>query len=464
MLNKSYASAAILSLLIPVSSFAADTDRVDATDTLPDAKPGECYSKVIVPAVFEVATEEVMVKPETSTVEIIPATYDVQEKEVLVKEASTRLVAVPATYRAVTEEVETAPARTEWVTNLGRRGIPASPALLAAAKTNGVDLDSAQAEQCFTEHYLPAKFVTNEKEVLVKEEAEEINIAAAQFEQAEETVMVKASAKNKILIKAEYEVIEEQIMIEPAKAVWKKGTGPITRIDNSTGDIMCLVQIPAKYKTIKKTVLKSPSAVEEIEIPAESEIIPVSRLVSDSAADRVKLPAQFDTVQITTKEADAAFIWRSADVSGDGTATGNQICLKGVPSKFTSIKKQVVDTPATVQEEAVPAVYKTFKVQTVSSDAEERRTVVPAVFDTIETRVKKSSERLEWQRVLCETNMTRDTNRQIQQVLKDAGYYNGPIDGSIGRGTLGSVESYQKDNDLPTGGLTIQMLEKMGIM
>ena len=464
MLNKSYASAAILSLLIPVSSFAADPDRVDATDTLPDAKPGECYSKVIVPAVFEVVTEEVMVKPESSTVEIIPATFDVQEKEVLVKEASTKLVAVPASYRTVTEEIETAPARTEWVTNLGRRGIPASPALLAAAKTNGVDLDSAQPEQCFSEHYLPAKFVTNEKEVLVKEEAEEINIAAAQFEQAEETVMVKASATNKVLVKAEYEVIEEQVMIEPAKAVWKKGTGPITRIDNSTGDIMCLVQIPAKYKTIKKTVLKSPSIVEEVEVPAESEIVPVSRLVSDSAADRVTLPAQFDTVKVTTKEADAAFIWRNADVAGDGTPTGNTICLKAIPAKFTSVKKQVVEAPATIKEEPVPAVYKTVKVQTVSSDAEERRTVIPAVFDMIETRVKKSSERLEWQRVLCETNMTRDTNRRIQQVLKDSGYYNGPIDGSIGRGTLSSVESYQKDNDLPTGGLTIQMLEKMGIM
>ena len=82
MLNKSYASAAILAFLIPVSTFAADYERVEATDTLPDAKPGECYSKVIVPAVFEAVTEEVMVRPETSTVEIIPATYDVQEKEV----------------------------------------------------------------------------------------------------------------------------------------------------------------------------------------------------------------------------------------------------------------------------------------------------------------------------------------------------------------------------------------------
>lgn len=463
MLNKSYASAAILSLLIPVS-YAADTDRVDATDTLPDAKPGECYSKVIVPAVFETVSEEVLVKPETNTVEIIPASFDVQEKEVLIKEAYTKLVAVPAEYRTVTEEVEISPARNEWVTRLDRRGIPASPALLAAAKTNGVDLAAAQPEQCFSEFYIPAKFETTEKEVLVKEEAEQITVAEAQYEQTEETVMVKASTKDKVLTKAEYEVVEEQVMVEPAKAVWKKGTGPITRIDNSTGDIMCLVQIPAKYKTIKKTVLKSASAVQEVEVPAESIVVPVSRLVSDSSADRAKLPAEFSTVNVTSKVADAAFVWRNAQVAGEGKATGNSICLKAVPAKFTKIKKQVIETPAAVKEEKVPAAYKTVKVKNVSAEAEEKRTIIPAVYNTVEKRVKKSSERLEWRRVLCETNMTRDTNKKIQQVLKDAGYYNGPIDGSIGRGTFLSVEKYQKDNDLPTGGLTIQMLEKMGIM
>ena len=463
MLNKSYASAAILSLIIPVS-FAADADRVDATDTLPDAKPGECYSKVIVPAVFEDVTEQVLVKPETSTVEIIPATYDIQEKEVLVKEASTKLVAVPAVYRTVTEEVEVSPARTEWVTRLDRRGIPASPALLAAATTNGVDLTAAQPEQCFSEYYVPAKFETTEKEVLVKEEAELISIADAQYEQAEETVMVKASAKEKVLVEAEYEIVEEQVMVEPAKAVWKKGTGPITRIDNATGDIMCLVQIPAVYKTVKKTVLKSPSTVEEVEVPAESLVVPVSRLVSDSAAERATVPAEFDTVTVTNKIADAAFIWRNADVSGEGKATGNTICLKAIPAEYNSVKKQVVETPATIKEEKLPAEYKTVQVRNISTEAEERRTVVPATYDSVLTRVKKSGERLEWRRVLCETNMTRDTNKKIQQVLKDAGYYNGPIDGSIGRGTLSSVEKYQKDNELPTGGLTIQMLEKMGIM
>ena len=85
MLNKSYASAAILSLLIPVSSLAADADRVDATDTLPDAKPGECYAKVIIPAKYEVSTETVLVKPVSEKVSVAPAVFDIAEKSIVEK-------------------------------------------------------------------------------------------------------------------------------------------------------------------------------------------------------------------------------------------------------------------------------------------------------------------------------------------------------------------------------------------
>lgn len=463
MLNKRHASVALLSLLIPIMGTAAE-DRVDATATLPDAKPGECYAKVIVPAQFEVKPEKVLVKPESETVEIIPATYDVQEKKVLVKEAAKKLIAVPAKYKLANEEIEISPARNEWVTNLGRRGIPASPALLAAAKTNGIDLGNVTTGQCFAEYYISAKFETKEKEVLVKEAAEDIKITLAQFDKVDTVETIKEASKKKVLIKAEYEVIEEKVEIEPAKAVWKKGTGPVSRIDNSTGDIMCLVQVPAKYKIIKKTILKTPSKIDSVEIPAVTKAFSVSKLVTDASADKIKVAAVYKKVGITSKIEDAKFIWRGSKAGGDGVATGNQICLKGVTAQKKIIKKQVIETAATVKEEVIPAVYKTVKVKTVATEAEERRTKIAAVYSTIEKRSRISKERLEWRRILCQTNMNADVNKRIQQALKDAGVYNGPVDGSIGGGTLKAVEKYQREKGLPTGGLTIQVLESLDVI
>jgi len=468
MFIKSFASVAVLALLLPATQASAAShekpNRIDATHTLPDAKPGECYAKVIVPAKYEVKTEQVLVKPESEKVEVKPATFDVAEKPILKKEGFTKIKVIPTKFRQEIEEVEISPAATNWVTDLGRKGIPASPALLAAAKTNGVAIENTNVNECFKEYFIAAKFEQTQKEVLVKEESEEIKIAAAQFEEVEEIVTIKQASKKKIYKPAEYEIIEEKIEIEPAKAVWKKGEGPISKIDNSTGEIMCLIQVPAKYKIVKKTVLKSEPAVDLVEVPAETKALKVSKLVSDATVDKVKIPAEYKKVTITKKISDPLFIWRKAGVTGDGRYTGNQICLKEIPARFAKVKKLVVDTVASIVEEKVDAVTKLVKVANVATEAEEIRTKVPAEFKAVEKRSKISDERLEWRRVLCKTNMGPDINKRIQQALKDAGVYRGPVDGAIGRGTMIAVEKYQKENGLPSGGLTIDVLEKLGIM
>ena len=40
----------------------------------------------------------------------------------------------------------------------------------------------------------------------------------------------------------------------------------------------------------------------------------------------------------------------------------------------------------------------------------------------------------------------------IQQRLKDLGYYDGPVDGSVGKATRGAVRDYQKDQDVNADG------------
>jgi len=468
MFIRSFASVAVLALLLPATQVSAASDekpnRIDATHTLPDAKPGECYAKVIVPAKYDVKTEKVMVKPESEKVEVKPATFDIAEKPLLKKEGYTKIKVVPTKFRQEIEEVEISPAATNWVTDLGRKGIPASPALLAAAKTNGVDIENAKVGECFREYFIPPKFEQSQKEVLVKEESEDIKVIPAQFEEVEEVVTVKQASKKKVYKPAEYETVEEKIEVEPAKAVWKKGEGPISKIDNSTGEIMCLIQVPAKYKIIKKTVLKTEPAVDIVEVPAETKALKVSKLVSDATVDKVKIPAEYKKVTIIKKISDPLFTWRKVGTPGEGRYTGNQICLKEIPAKFAKIKKLVVDKPAEVVEEKVPPVTKLIKVANVATEAEEIRTKIPAEYKTVEKRMKVSDERLEWRRVLCKTNMGPDINKRIQQALKDAGVYRGPVDGAIGRGTMLAVEKYQRQNGLPTGGLTIDVLEKLGVL
>lgn len=473
MINKHIASVALLSIAVSfaVQAYAEEdvaaaesNGPIDATNTLPNAKPGECFAKVIVPAEYELRPTEIETQPAQEDVELVKATFDTEEQEVEIKPAYTKLKAVAPTFRTDEETVELEEARKEWVTSLEKNAVPASPALLVAAQTNGVAIEGVTPGQCFREYYTPATFEQKEKQVKIKDEAEIIKITDAEFEDGAEDIVIKAAYTVKTLVPAVYDTTENKIEIEPAQAIWKKGEGLNERIDNTTGEIMCLVQIPAKYKTIVKKVLVSKEQIEDSAVEAETSAVSVKKLVTDATQAKETIEAEFTTVTTRSKVSDASFTWRSAAEEGEGTYTGLQICFKEHAAVTQVVKKEVLDQPASVEEETVAAETQMVEVQKIATEPEVKRTTTEAVTETIEKRVKTVDERLEWRRILCKTNMTQGMNKKIQQALKDAGYYKGPVDGSIGRGTMNSVNKYQKEKDIPRGGLTIKTLEELGLM
>ncbi len=66
---------------------------------LPDAKPGECYAKAIIPAKYETHEEEMVVREASERVEIIPARYNWVEESIRIKDPAYRLVSIPASYK-----------------------------------------------------------------------------------------------------------------------------------------------------------------------------------------------------------------------------------------------------------------------------------------------------------------------------------------------------------------------------
>ena len=116
-----------------------NAESVDATNTLPDAKPGQCYAKVMIPAVYESKKEIVLVGEAAEEIEPVPAVYQEVEEQVLVEKADTKLIPIPAEFETITDRIELSPRRTVWVNSLDKKGIPVSPILLDAAKTGGVE-------------------------------------------------------------------------------------------------------------------------------------------------------------------------------------------------------------------------------------------------------------------------------------------------------------------------------------
>ena len=120
-------------------------------------------------------------------------------------------------------------------------------------------------------------------------------------------------------------------------------------------------------------------------------------------------------------------------------------------------------TPASVRRVEIPAKYETKRVQRLVNDAREVRTAIPAVTDTVTRRIKVSDESLEWRSVLCEINMTTSMIQDVQRALSKAGYAPGAIDGVLGSQTMTAVDRFQRARGLPTGGLTMDTLKKLGV-
>jgi len=247
---------------------------------------------------------------------------------------------------------------------------------------------------------IPAKTRVVERKVLVKEATEELVAVPATYKTVKERVLVKAATRKLVEMPAVYETVAEKVVDRPAHTMWKKGAGPIQRIDETTGEIMCLVEIPASYKTIKRRVLKTPSTTTTVEIPAV-----------------------YDTVVQT-----------------------------------------VVATPATTKAIAVPAQYKTMKVTELVSPASERRVPVAAEYQTVSTQKLVSDGRIEWREILCQTNMTTGKISEIQRALSAAGHNPGQIDGLVGKSTMAAVNAFQRKNNLPVDRyLNIATVEALGL-
>ena len=436
----------------------------DATDTLPNAQPGECYAKVMTPPQFKTETKTVVTREASQKIEIVPAKYETVTEKVLVSEASTKLVPVPAVYETKKEIVEVRPARVGFVTGSLKSNLAANPQILRAAADGGVNLDSAPVGKCYHEHFQAAKYETKTERMLVAEASETVSVIPAKYEMVTEKVLVTPASTKLVEVPATYETIEEKVLVEAAKSVWKKGRGLVERLDNSTGDIMCLVEVPAKYKVVKKRVVKTPATTKTVEIPAKYNNVQVRKLKADAQEVRKEQPAKYKEVAKQVKISDDKYVWHPVETPGNfGPKTGNVICKRNFPAKTETVVRRVVKTPATFTKVEVPAKYTTKKVRKLVSAATEKRISIPEETNTVSQRVKVSDARLEWKSVLCETNMSPGVITSVQRALKSAGFDPGPVDGVIGRGTLTAVDAFQQKKGLASGGLTYDTLKALGV-
>lgn len=91
------------------------------------------------------------------------------------------------------------------------------------------------------------------------------------------------------------ETVTEQILVTPARTEWKPGRGAIERVDGHTGQIMCLVEIPAVYKTITKQISVESADTRTVSVPVD---VQRQVLVTPAKRQRVIIPPVYETRQV----------------------------------------------------------------------------------------------------------------------------------------------------------------------
>jgi virulence-associated protein VagC len=453
-------SSLLIGLLLPISYVNAEVSLIP-----PNAKAGECYAKVVIPAKYKTVQERVLVQEASNKISVIPAKYEWIEEKVEVTPQGKRLVTVPATYKKVTEKVEVKPASKSWHVSLRPHAAPVSKEILVAAKLKGVDLDTTTPGTCYKEYYTPETYKTVTEEVVIQKETTKTKVIPAQYEMVEKTIEIKPASKKTVTIPATYGYTEEKVLIEKEKTVWKKGSNPAQKLDGATGEIMCLVKVPAKYKTIKKKIVKTPATTKIVEIPAESKTIKIKKLVSEAKTETVTIPEVKKTVKKKILDTKPEFSWLKVGSSVDRglSYTGHEICLVASAAKSQKITKTVLDIPASTKEIVIEPTYKTLKVKKLVEEAKEIKTPIEAVYKTISKKEKVTSSHQSWERILCQTNMNQHVILQIQNALKAQNYNPGKIDGVLGRDTRVALDKYQREHSLATGGITYETLNSLNI-
>jgi hypothetical protein len=435
---------------------------IDMTNALPNAKAGQCFAKVMIPAKYDTVTEKVVTQDASSKIEIIPAKYTFVEENVVIKAASQKIVEVPATYKSVKEKVLISPERFVWRKNLSGKASNAPSSWVASALSSGVP-STAEVGQCFNEYHQPAKYKTVQEKILKREASSRIEIIPATYKPAEQKVLVKEASEKIVNVPATYETTEEKILIRAAYTAWKKGAGPIQKLDNSTGEIMCLIEVPAKYKIITKKVLKTAATSNRIVIPAEYKTIKVRTIATAAKENKIDIPAEYQTINKKERVSEEIVGWRQKGADGPGKLTGKVICRTKVAAEYKSITKQIIATPTTTKIVAIPAESKMVKVRKIVTAAQENKIEIPAVYSQVTKRKKVSDEKLVWRQVLCETNTSLGLVTKLQQALADAGFNPGPVDGVMGRQTYVAIDNFQKKNGIESGGLTLRTLEALKV-
>ena len=216
----------------------------------PNAKPGQCFTRVVIPPKYKTVTNRQLVEEAGERIEVIPASFKSGSKRVLVSEATEKLEVVPATYKTVSERVLVKAASSK---------IKTIPAVYETVTSRIMDKPAQTVWKKGTGPIQKIDAGTGDIMCLVE-------------------------------VPASYKTVQKRVLKSPARTT--------------------TIEIPAEYKTIKKRVVVTPAKTRTVKVPARYQTVSVSEQAAPARERRVKIPARYKDVTSQKLVSAGSLEWR----------------------------------------------------------------------------------------------------------------------------------------------------------
>ncbi|MFT7582129.1 MAG: hypothetical protein ACI9MR_003811 [Myxococcota bacterium] len=171
-------------------------------------------------------------------------------------------------------------------------------------------LPPAQCGECFARILIPSSYKVEKVKVRVQEASERLAVTPPEFSFEEQTIQVSPAYKKLKAVQAKYSTVTERIVDTPTHKIWKKGKGPFQTIDNATGEIMCLMEVPETYQTYRRTVVAAPAQIQEVPVAAKFQTVRVKKLAKPATVVREQVPEEFAFLDQQVKVGAARIEWQ----------------------------------------------------------------------------------------------------------------------------------------------------------
>lgn len=453
-------------LIISTLIISSTVNILVALDEMPNnAQSGQCFTKAFFPAVLTKTTrttsiKKIKLRKSELKYKVIPAKYEWYEERIKVSDGLEKIITSPAVYKTISERILVKGSQKSW----NRNGKKAFNSCVLAAKGAGMNVDTAAEGTCYYEHFQAAKYTNVAEKILATEASQRIVAIPARYKTTNKRIITQDKATKLIPQEIKYKKVKEKVITAPARSEWRKTTCQDRGCNQS--QVVCLVEVPQQYKIITKKVVLQPSAIKKTTTSPVYTDVAVRELVTPATTKIVAIPATYKTISKRQKIENSKYFWSNSSSQNALTRLRSQcdkICLTQTPPQYKTVTKQVLVTAASSKKVKTPAQYKTIKIRRVIREESFKTITIPAEYKEVRIERERSKGFAKWMPIVCESNMTPNFIKKVQQALKYQGFYHGEVDGIWGQEEKSAVRAYQKANKLTVTKLSIETMKSLGI-